>query len=185
MTFSSTFSLFDRIYCRLFQTTYYIMETKEIVKTEPKSIDRKDFMKQVGIGFGAIMLMNCLQACSESEIPDPMINPGGDGNKVDFTLNLNDTGNSALNQNGGFLVVSSRGVIVARKLDGSFIAVSSACTHQGTTINYRRDTDDFLCPNHQSVFSAVGAVTRGPATAALKRFNTSFTATSNTVRVFE
>lgn len=161
------------------------MQTQEIDKTESKVIDRKDFMKQVGLGFGAIMLMNCLQSCGESEIPDPMLNPGN-GDKVDFTLNLDATGNTALNQNGGFLVIKSEGVIAARKLDGSFVAVSSACTHQGTTIDlYRKETDDFVCPNHGSVFSSTGAVKEDPATTALKKFNTSYTATSNTLRIFE
>lgn len=161
------------------------METKTIEKSKPQNIDRKDFMKQVGIGFGAIMLMNCLQACSEAEIPDPMAPGTPTGNKVDFTLDLNVQGNSALNSNGGFVVASNQGVIVARKLDGAFIAVSSACTHQGTTINFQKDSGNFRCPNHGSEFSEAGAVTKGPATSALKKFNTSFTATTNTLRIFE
>lgn len=161
------------------------METKEIEKIESKSIDRKEFMKQVGIGFGAIMLMNCLQACSEGEIPDPMINPGNPGNKIDFSLDLNATGNQGLLTNGNWIDVSNQGVIVARKLDGAFLAVARACTHQGTTLQYRKDQNDFWCNNHNSEFSESGAVERGPATTAIKRFNTSFNATTNMLRVFE
>ncbi|WP_055143282.1 QcrA and Rieske domain-containing protein [Jiulongibacter sediminis] len=155
--------------------------TKE--KSEKSTIDRKDFMKQMGIGFGAIMLMNCLQSCSEGEIPDPNPNPGG-STGVDFTLDLNAAANSSLKTQGGFLVVSSRNIIVARTLNDTFIAVSSSCTHQGTTVNYRANTNDFRCPNHGSEFSNTGAVTNGPATSALKKYNTSFDETANTIRIF-
>ncbi|MGR3809107.1 QcrA and Rieske domain-containing protein [Jiulongibacter sp. NS-SX5] len=158
------------------------MEIKETKTPQQKSIGRKDFMKQVGIGFGAIMLMNCLQSCSDGEIPEP--NPGGGNSGIDFTLDLNDNDNSDLRVNGGFKVINSQGVIVARTLADTFIAVSSACTHQGTTVNYRANTNDFRCPNHGSEFTAVGAVSKGPATSALTKFNTSFDETANTLRIF-
>ncbi|AWV98864.1 QcrA and Rieske domain-containing protein [Arcticibacterium luteifluviistationis] len=156
---------------------------EKLVSTPKKknTLERKEFMKQVGIGFGGILLMNCLQACSDSEIPDPM--PGGSGDKVDITLDLNLTANNSLNTLGGFVV--SGGVIVARTLDDNFIAVSSACTHQGTTINYRAAEKDFLCPLHLSEFSETGAVEKGPATSPLTRYNVTSDETANTVRIFE
>ncbi|MCP9768713.1 Rieske (2Fe-2S) protein [Lacihabitans sp. LS3-19] len=146
------------------------------------TIDRKDFMKQVGLGFGAIMLMNCLQSCGETEIPDP--NPTGNGDVLDFSIDITASGNTALQTKGGFLVVASKKVIIARTLNDTWIAVSSACTHEGTTVNYRSASNDFLCPNHGSTFSSVGAATKSPATSALKKYNVTFTANSNTVRVF-
>lgn len=146
------------------------------------TIDRKEFMRQVGIGFGAIMLMNCLQSCSDGgEIPDP--NPGT-STKLDFTIDLKTTDYSGLKTKGGFAVVKAQNVIVAHTNVDTWIAVDSKCTHEQTTINYRAASNDFLCPNHGSVFTAVGAVTTGPATSALTRYNTSFDATNNTLRVF-
>jgi cytochrome b6-f complex iron-sulfur subunit len=147
------------------------------------TIDRKDFMKQVGLGFGAIMLLNCLQSCSETEIPDP--NPTGNGDKLDFSIDITAMENTALQSKGGFLVIKSKNVIIARTLSDTWIAVSSACTHQGATINYRAASNDFYCPSHGSIFSSVGAVTKDPATSALKKYNATFTANSNTLRVFE
>lgn len=147
------------------------------------TIDRKDFLKQVGVGFGAIMLMNCLQSCSETEIPDP--NPVVVTDKLDFSIDIAASGNTALQTKGGFLVVSGKKVIIARTLADTWIAVSSECTHQGTPVNYRPSSNDFLCPNHQSTFSSTGAVTKAPATAALKKYNVTFSANTNTVRVFE
>jgi cytochrome b6-f complex iron-sulfur subunit len=159
--------------------------TLEEEKTKSaNTIDRKDFMRQVGMGFGAIMLLNCLQSCSESEIPDPDPNPNGNGKK-DFTINFGSGTNAALQTKGGFVVIAAQNVIIARTLSDSFIAVASACTHEGTTINYRSATNDFLCPNHLSEFSDTGAVKKGPATTALKKYNLSVDLNASTLRVFE
>lgn len=159
-------------------------EQETNIASKAGSMDRKDFMKQVGIGFGAVLLMNCISACSDAEIPDPVA-PGGATGKIDFSVNITSSDNANLQTLGGFKVFADEGVIVARTLDGSFIAVASACTHQGTTIQYRKDERDFRCPNHLSEFKENGEVEKGPATSNLKRFNTAFTETSNTLRIFE
>jgi cytochrome b6-f complex iron-sulfur subunit len=156
---------------------------KEAIEKENATIDRKDFMKQVGMGFGAIMLLNCLQSCAEKDIPDPT--PGVTTGKVDFSINITDAANTALGTKGGFLVVKDKKVIIARTNADTWIAVSSACTHEGTTVGYRKASDDFLCPNHGAEFKNTGAVQKGPATKALTKYNVTFTANSNMVRVFE
>ena len=157
----------------------------EIEKMEVNTIDRKEFMRQVGLSFGAIMLMNCLQSCSDGgEIRDP--NPTTSTGKLDFKININDAMYSDLKIKGNFVVVKAQNVIIARVNDtnGSWIAVDSRCTHELTTIDYRSSSNDFYCPNHGSTFSSTGAATKGPAKSALARFNTSFDATNNTLRVF-
>jgi cytochrome b6-f complex iron-sulfur subunit len=151
--------------------------------TSPQTIDRKDFMKQVGVGFGAIILMNCLQGCAETEIPDP--NPTIITGKVDFNVDISTATNSALQKKGGFLVIGSQKVIVARTLDDTWIAVSSVCTHEGTTIAYQANGKIFKCPNHGAEFTETGAVKLGPASTALKKFNVTFSANTNTLRIFE
>lgn len=163
------------------------VENKEVLNEESNrnTIDRKEFMRQVGLSFGAIMLMNCLQSCGDGgEIPDP--NPTGNSGKVDFTININDATYSSLKTKGSAVVVKAQNVIIARANDtnGTWIAVDSRCTHEQTTINYRASSNDFLCPNHGSTFSSTGAATKGPATAALTKYFTSFDATNNTLRVF-
>ncbi len=156
--------------------------TFETKKTE-NTIDRKDFMKQVGLGFGAIMLMNCLQSCSETEIPDP--NPTT-GTGVDVTIDLNNATYSKLTTKGSSVVISAQKIIVARvnDMNGSFLAVSSSCTHEGTTIAYQSGSNNFRCPNHGAEFSSTGAVTKGPATSPLKKYSTTFNQTANTLRIF-
>jgi cytochrome b6-f complex iron-sulfur subunit len=149
-------------------------------EVQPQTINRNEFLNLVGTSIGAIILAHCLSGCSSGGDDDPTPATG-----TDFTLNLAESGNADLATNGGFIY--TRGVIVARTKSGAFIAVSQACTHQGTSVVYRLNSDDLFCPNHGSVFSTTGAATRPFQTgqAALKQYKTQFNSSANTVRVFE
>jgi cytochrome b6-f complex iron-sulfur subunit len=135
---------------------------------------RKDFFTRVGFGAVAVLVPACIgglvTSCTNQEVPAA-------STTVDFTLDIS---LGALATNGGYLVRD--GVIVARTLTGSFIAVSAACTHQGTTVDYSSADNGFICPNHGAQFSSTGLVTRGPATADLTQYNTALT--GNSLRVF-
>ena len=142
-------------------------------------MDRKNFLSQVGVGAAAFLAPICLggiAGCgkssndSTSSVPSPPSN-------VDFTL---DVSSGALASNGGFLV--SQGILVARTNAGAFLAVSAACTHEGTTVNYNSANNNFVCPNHGAKFSSTGMVTLGPATTNLKSYNTSLT--NSTLRIY-
>jgi len=142
-------------------------------------MDRKDFLSQVGVGAAAFLAPICLggiagcgksSSGSTSSVPSPPSN-------VDFTL---DVSSGALASNGGFLV--SQGILVARTSAGAFLAVSAACTHEGTTVNYNAANNNFVCPNHGAKFSNTGMVTLGPATTNLKNYNTSLT--NSTLRIY-
>lgn len=136
-------------------------------------MDRKDFLKLTGMSMGAFVLASCLGGCKKSDsTPSALI--------VDFTLDLTQSANSALNLNGGFIYKD--GVIVAKTIAGNFIAVAQACTHQGTTVTYQGSSSQFHCPNHGSNFSETGSVITGPASLPLQKFNTTLTGTS--LRVF-
>jgi cytochrome b6-f complex iron-sulfur subunit len=142
-------------------------------------MDRKNFLSQVGVGAAAFLAPICLggiAGCGKSStsstpsVPNP---PSG----IDFTL---DVSSGALSSNGGFLV--SQGILVARTNAGSFLAVSAACTHQGTNVNYNAANNNFVCPNHGAKFSNTGMVTLGPATTNLTSYNTSLT--NSTLRIY-
>ncbi len=129
---------------------------------------RKEFIAQVGGGSAALFFVVCAASCKKkSATPTPAVN---------FTVDIS-TG--ALATNGGSLVQS--GVLVARTLSGSFIAVAAACTHQGTTINFVSGSTSFSCPNHGAKFDSGGNVTMGPATTALKKYTTSLSGNTLTV----
>jgi len=134
-------------------------------------MERSEFLKFVGTG----ALMTCagcsLVSCGSNEDPAPV---------VDFTLDLSLSANVALQSVGGSL--SKSGVIVAKVSSTEFTAVSRACTHEGTNVNYRSTQQDFLCPEHGSVFDKNGAVKIGPAQRALTKYNTELT--GNNLRIF-
>jgi len=100
----------------------------------------------------------------------------GAGGTVDFTLDLTLPANASLNNNGGSLLKS--GLIVARTSAGEYIAVSSACTHQGGTIYFNSEANRFICPNHGANFSTTGSVLLGPTSSPLTNCNISLTGTS-------
>ena len=133
-------------------------------------MDRKEFLSIVGFGAAAVVYTSCLAGCQNpvSDISAPT--------NVDFTLDLTTPANSALTRDGGY--VYNAGLIVARVSQGNFVAVSSACTHQGSTVVYQSGANRFYCPSHGSVFAANGAVQNGPAGKPLHQYNVSLNGTN-------
>ena len=138
-------------------------------------MDRKEFLTTVGIGAVAAICSSCLAACGPlDEVISPPTN-------LDFTLNLEDPANSALKTNGGFIYKDK--IIVARISDGSYVALSSVCTHQEGTVAYENGANRFHCPNHGSNFAADGSVINGPAGSPLMTYKTSLL-NATSLRVF-
>ncbi len=144
---------------------------------------RKEFFTTLGISASTVMFAPFLVSCSKSSgVADPGTG-GTPSGTVDFTLDLSVAANSALTAVGGYLVNS--GVIIAYTSSG-YVALASACTHQGSQVVYDSANNRFNCSNtgsgHGSQYSVAGAVTAGPAPKALKVYNTQLTGTK--LRVF-
>lgn len=135
-------------------------------------MDRKQFLSLVGTSIAAITIGSCVQGCKKQA-------NGIDQPTVDFTLDLTASANSALSTNGGYLY--NQGVIVARTMSGTYIAVSQACTHEGVSVTYQSGSNGFYCSAHGSRFSSSGSVTAGPANQALKQYTC--TLSGNSLRV--
>ena len=138
-------------------------------------MNRKEFFARVGFGAAAVLAPACLSglvtSCSSEGTPSAA--PTG----VDFIV---DVSTGSLATNGGFMVTN--GIVVARTIVGDFLAVSASCTHQGTSVNYNANGNNFICPNHGAQFTSAGIVTQGPASSNLKKYNT--TLTGNSLRVY-
>lgn len=136
------------------------------------NMTRKEFIAQVGIaGLALPVCFGMLSGCGANNNPFPA------PTNVDFTV---DVSTGSLATPGGYIVKS--GVLVARTLSDTFIAVSAACTHEGTTVRYVSSRNDFECPSHGATFSSSGSVTGGPARSSLGSYNTTLSGTS--LRVF-
>jgi len=153
-------------------------------------MERKDFIEQVGLSGAAILIFGCMQSCSKSDGPSTNTNTGGGtgsgGNNtstVDFSIDISKSPFDALKTNGGFYVDPTTKIIIVKTNISPFeiIAVSSICTHQQASIVYQAN-NSFYCAAHGSVFATTGAVTTGPATTALKKYQTTLTGTS--LRIF-
>jgi cytochrome b6-f complex iron-sulfur subunit len=139
-------------------------------------MNRKEFFARVGFGAAAVLVPACIAGLATSCSKDEGASTAP--TNVDFAL---DVATGSLATNGGFLV--SNGVIVAKTLDGNFLAVSASCTHKGTNVNYVKESNSFHCPNHGQNFSSVGTATTGGQTSTgLRQYNTTLTGTS--LRVF-
>lgn len=136
-----------------------------------ETITRKEFLSLLGLSSAAVAVTYCFGGCQ----PNMNNLPTAPAN-VNFTLDLTNPAYSALNSNGGY--VYNSGVIVARTITGSYIAVSQYCTHAGGTVVYDKSANDFYCPVHGSVYSLSGSVIQGPAPSPLIKYNTSLSGTS-------
>lgn len=100
----------------------------------------------------------------------------GSGVNVDVAGALNDIG-------GAVLVESIAGVfLLSRTSANSFTAIDAECSHQSCTVT-DADGSAYVCPCHGSRYDRNGRVLNGPATAALRQFQTTFAAGVVTIAV--
>jgi cytochrome b6-f complex iron-sulfur subunit len=91
------------------------------------------------------------------------------------TITLNVDSASALSSVGSAALVqtSAGNFLVARTAQDTFNAMTAICTHEQCTVE-RYQSGTFTCPCHGSQYNTSGGVVKGPATASLRRYNTSF-----------
>ena len=144
-------------------------------------MERQEFLAKLGISLAAVCIGCNLTSCgSDVKSDDPTPDPDPDtGTNPIISANLD----TEIKNIGDFKVAG--GVILVRLAQAnaadSFTAVQVACTHQGTSINYNTAQGKFICPNHFSEFSSAGAVLKGPAVTALKKYTVAITGNALTV----
>lgn len=125
-------------------------------------MNRKEFLRLAALAMAGIAVTGSstiLESCSKSST-----NPTGP--TVDFSLDLTQSANDALNTVGGF--VYTNGVMVVRATSAGFIALSQACTHEGCTVAYNNNR--IVCPCHGGTYDLSGNVTGGPPPSPLKTY---------------
>ncbi|CAM4408994.1 ubiquinol-cytochrome c reductase iron-sulfur subunit [Zobellia roscoffensis] len=150
-------------------------------------MERKHFLKTLGASAAFALAFPCLHGCSsdnEDEIEGEGNTPVPTG--IDFTLDLEASENAKLAENGGFIVKDL--VVVAKNLEGEFVAASQVCSHQGYEEVRFVDLDGgiFYCDVHGSRFEQNGTPINkvdGATAKTLKIFKTELN--GNMLRVFE
>lgn len=124
-------------------------------------MERKDFIKSSLVMCGlSIVPSVILNSCTKSTPTAPT--------NVNFTLDLNNSANSALNAVGGSIVVNN--VLVICTGGNVFDALSAICTHQGCTVGYDAARADIICRCHGGVYNLAGQVKGGPPPSALTKY---------------
>lgn len=147
-------------------------------------MERKYFLKTLGAGAAFAIAFPCLGACSKDKVDEEGNTPVPTG--VDFTIDLQSAEGLKLAENGGF--IRKNLVVVAKNLEGDFVAASQVCSHQGyDEVQFtKQDGGIFYCGVHGSRFEQNGTpinkVDNQPA-KALKVFKTEVTGTM--LHVFE
>ena len=140
-------------------------------------ITRRDFLGKVAVVAGAVIVAGC----SVSDLTNVGTGaiPGG-------TISFKSTDYAALATAGQPVEVktstgAASGIAVVRTGASTFLALSMACTHEGTKTFISGQTFD--CPNHGARFNSTGAVTLGPANRALTQRTLAYDATTDTITV--
>ncbi|MBN8786322.1 MAG: ubiquinol-cytochrome c reductase iron-sulfur subunit [Terrimonas sp.] len=141
-------------------------------------MERRKFLTEMGQATATVCSIGFLASCSKSD-DNSTPGPGGGGGSTKLTANLDteltSVGSSKISGN----------TIVVRTAPGntpsSFSALSLICTHEQCTVAYDAADNDFKCPCHGSEYSISGAVTQGPAAAALTKYTVSINGNTLTV----
>ena len=135
-------------------------------------INRKQFLSKLGLGTGAIIATYCLgnlSSCDDED--DDYI-----GGEVDFTLDLDESAYDALNALGGFMRINK--VVIANVSEGTFVAVTQICSHQGAeNITFRSLNNDFYCTQHGAIFDLDGKGLNSTGSKGILIYNTSLSGT--------
>ena len=152
-------------------------------------MERKEFLRSLGAGAAFALTFPCLNGCSSDTEEDLETFPEPTG--VDFTIDLTASESAPLANNGGFILVKSdlglklTDIVVARNLEGNFVAASQICSHQQTdAVRFiSEDGGIFRCSTHGSRFSQTGTPLNSITSNPLKVFTTALN--GDILRVFE
>jgi nitrite reductase/ring-hydroxylating ferredoxin subunit len=134
-------------------------------------INRNQFLSKLGLGTGAIMATYCLGSLISCDDDDDYI-----GGEVDFTLDLDDSAYDALNALGGYMRINK--VVIAAVSEGTFVAVTQICSHQGAeNITFRSLNNDLYCTQHGAIFDLDGKGLNSNGSKGILIYNTSLSGT--------
>jgi Rieske Fe-S protein len=154
-----------------------------LTKTGNLTEARRVFLKKTGsLAVMSMFGVGFFTACSDSEDAQPNTNNSGSNtanpsvdsgikfanNKV--TIELEKV--SALNTNGGWLLITDAKLLVVNLGNNKFNALTSVCTHSGCDRNWTYGNNIFTCTCHNSRFANDGRVLSGQATSDLKSYAT-------------
>ena len=131
-------------------------------------INRKEFLQLFGLGAASLLASACLGGCNAAT--GSMAMPTAATN-FNITVDLTATTSAPLNDAAvGYVYADSRAIIVAKTTAGNYLAFQAPCPHQGTSVYFSPSSNQFICPNHNAVFTTTGSGVSGPTSGGLKQY---------------
>ncbi len=142
-------------------------------------------MTAIMSAFGLAFFTSCSD--SEDQMPQnqPPTSTPGTGSTSGIvvsgsTIKIDLAAQTGLAAAGGWLLIIEAKTLVVN-VAGSYMAMTSVCTHSACDRNWTFTNSRFTCTCHGSQFDTSGNVLQGPATQPLQSYATVLTGTSLTV----
>ena len=137
-------------------------------------MERKEFLKKSLALCGLSLIpIGIFESCSKQSFAGPA--------NVNFTVDLSNAANAALNTVGGALIAN--GVIIIHSAASVYHALSATCTHAGCTVGYVAASAVIYCPCHGGTFSPTsGAGLGGPPPSGLATYTITQSGTVLTIK---
>jgi cytochrome b6-f complex iron-sulfur subunit len=164
------------------------MKNNKVANSGTLSASRRQFIEKAGLAtvmstFGISFFTSCVSSEDPddptSTPPPTTTSPNGitiSGNTVQVNLTIQ----NKLAASGGWLLITSAKTLVAN-LNGSYVALTSVCTHSGCFDSWSFTNSRFTCTCHNSIFDTAGKVVQGPAGQPLDVYSTSVSGTTLTI----
>jgi len=164
------------------------MKNNKVANSGTLSASRRQFIEKAGLAtvmstFGISFFTSCVSSEDPddptSTPPPTTISPNGitiSGNTVQVNLTIQ----NKLAASGGWLLITSAKTLVAN-LNGTYVALTSVCTHSGCFDSWSFTNSRFTCTCHNSIFDTAGKVVQGPAGQPLDVYSTSVSGTTLTI----
>ena len=164
------------------------MENNKVTNSGTLSASRRQFIEKAGLAtvmstFGISFFTSCVSS-EDPDDPTPTnppttTTPNGitiSGNTVQVNLTIQ----NKLAASGGWLLITSAKTLVAN-LNGTYVALTSVCTHSGCFDSWSFTNNQFTCTCHNSIFDIAGKVLQGPAGQPLDVYSTSVSGSTLTI----
>jgi cytochrome b6-f complex iron-sulfur subunit len=147
-------------------------KNESIVHEEPKKVSRRDLLKTTWLALGGLTVLE-MGGISLSYM-QPRLAEGEFGSIIEV-------GEVDSFPPGSVTHISNGRFYLSRLADGGFLAIYQRCTHLGCNVPWDQAANAFVCPCHNSEFTANGEVLNPPAPRPLDLFP--ITIENNIIRV--
>lgn len=128
-------------------------------------MNRREFLRWVGVGGIASSLPIAIAACSDTKeaVSSP---PAGEFTPIGTVAELDQKG-QILNKD-----FSGSPVLIVRDPNNSktISAVNPTCTHKGCSVVWKAEEKNFVCPCHGAKFAIDGKIVKEPASKPLATY---------------